>query len=50
MLIKLYLFSMIFQKEIVLEPKKRGIHLITDDVISHLPDHSGIVNIFIKHT
>ena len=41
---------MIFQKEIVLEPKKRGFHLITDDVISHLPDHSGIVNIFIKHT
>ena len=41
---------MIFQKEIALEPKKRGFHLITDDVISHLPDHSGIVNIFIKHT
>ena len=50
MLINLYLFIMIFQKEIVLEPKKRGFHLITDDVISHLPDHSGIVNIFIKHT
>ena len=50
MLINLYLFSMIFQKEILLEPKKRGFHLITDDVISHLPDHSGIVNIFIKHT
>ncbi len=41
---------MIFQKEIVLEPKKRGFHLITNDVISHLPDSSGIVNIFIKHT
>ena len=50
MLINLYLFNMIFQKEIVLEPKKRGFHLITNDVISHLPDSSGIVNIFIKHT
>ena len=41
---------MIFQKEIVLEPKKRGFHLITDDVITHLPDSTGIVNVFIKHT
>ena len=41
---------MIFQKEIVLEPKKRGFHLITDDVISQLPVSTGIVNIFIKHT
>jgi len=41
---------MIFQKEIVLEPKKRGFHLITDDVISQLPVCTGIVNIFIKHT
>ena len=41
---------MIFQKEIVLEPKKRGFHLITNDVISHLPDSTGIVNVFIKHT
>ena len=50
MLINLYLFSMIFQKEIVLEPKKRGFHLITNDVISQLPVCTGIVNIFIKHT
>ena len=50
MLINLYLSSMIFQKEIVLEPKKRGFHLITDDVISQLPVCTGIVNIFIKHT
>ena len=41
---------MIFQKEIVLEPKKRGFHLITNDVVSQLPVSSGIVNIFIKHT
>ena len=50
MLINLYLFSMIFQKEVVLEPKKRGFHLITNDVISQLPVSTGIVNIFIKHT
>ena len=50
MLINLYLFGMIFQKEIVLEPKKRGFHLITNDVISQLPVCTGIVNIFIKHT
>ena len=50
MLINLYLFNMVFQKEIALEPKKRGFHLITDDVISHLPNSTGIVNIFIKHT
>ena len=41
---------MIFQKEIVLQPKKRGFHLITNDVISQLPISSGIVNVFIKHT
>ena len=41
---------MIFQKEIVLEPKKRGFHLITNDVVSQLPVSTGIVNIFIKHT
>ena len=40
---------MIFQKEIVLEPKKRGFHLITNDVLVSSP-LSGIVNIFIKHT
>ena len=50
MLINLYLSSMIFQKEIVLEPKKRGFHLITNDVVSQLPVSTGIVNIFIKHT
>ena len=50
MLINLYLLIMIFQKEILLEPKKRGFHLITNDVISQLPNSTGIVNIFIKHT
>jgi len=40
----------VYQKEIVLEPKRRGFHLISDEVLNHLPSQSGIVNIFIKHT
>ena len=39
-----------FQKEIILKPRSRGFHLITDDIISVLPQLSGIVHIFIKHT
>ncbi len=41
---------MVYQKEIILEPKTRGFHLITDDVLNHLPARSGILNVFIKHT
>jgi len=41
---------MLFQKEIILKPRSRGFHLITNDIISVLPQFSGIVNIFIKHT
>ena len=41
---------MLFQKEITLKPRSRGFHLITDDIISVLPQFSGIVNVFIKHT
>ena len=41
---------MVYQKEIILEPKRRGFHLITDEVLNHLPAQSGIVNVFIKHT
>ena len=41
---------MVYQKEIILEPKSRGFHLITDEVLNHLPAQSGIVNVFIKHT
>ena len=41
---------MLFQKEIILKPRSRGFHLITDDIISVLPKFSGIVNVFIKHT
>ena len=41
---------MLFQKEIILKPRPRGFHLITNDIISILPQFSGIVNVFIKHT
>ncbi len=43
---------MIVQKEIILSPKPRGFHLITEEVIGHiqaLPD-VGIMQLFIKHT
>ena len=41
---------MLFQKEIILKPRSRGFHLITNNIISVLPQFSGIVNVFIKHT
>ncbi len=41
---------MLFQTEIMLEPKTRGFHLITENVTEVLPSISGLVNIFIKHT
>ena len=41
---------MIFQKEITLKPFPRGFHLISDVIFNELPNMSGIVNIFIKHT
>jgi len=44
----------VFQKEITLNPYRRGFHLITHDIIKHLPEldeiKSGILHIFIKHT
>ncbi|SEK85744.1 secondary thiamine-phosphate synthase enzyme [Aquimarina amphilecti] len=43
-----------FQKEIKLQPYSRGFHLITDEVISKIPEISEIVigqlQVFIKHT
>jgi secondary thiamine-phosphate synthase enzyme len=43
---------MIWQKEITLSPFRRGYHLITREIISHLPEMPavGMLNIFIKHT
>lgn len=45
---------MIIQKEIILKQKPRGFHLITSEILSHLPElinvTTGLANIFIKHT
>ena len=45
---------MIVQKEITLKPRNRGFHLITNDIITHLPElkeiKTGLVHIFIRHT
>jgi secondary thiamine-phosphate synthase enzyme len=42
------------QKEIRLRPRARGFHLVTDEVLGHLPELSkikiGLLNILIKHT
>ena len=42
------------QKEITLQPKNRGYHLITDELIAKFPEikkiNVGILTIFIKHT
>ena len=42
------------QKEITIDPKSRGFHLITDEVIMGCPDMQkievGIMQVFIKHT
>jgi len=44
--------NMVEQIEIILPTYKRGFHLITDEIMRHLPSlpENGIVNIFIKHT
>ena len=41
-----------YQKEIVLRPRKRGIHLITNEILQELPSlpNIGLINLFIKHT
>lgn len=45
---------MIFQKEITLKQKPRGFHLVTNEILSHLPELKnislGIAQVFIKHT
>ncbi len=44
----------IYQKEISLKPRKRGFHLITDEILENINELSdfknGIANFFIKHT
>ena len=43
---------MIVQVEITLKPRRRGFHLITDDIVSQLPTlpNTGLLNLFVKHT
>ncbi|MCH5235858.1 MAG: YjbQ family protein [Muribaculaceae bacterium] len=40
------------QKEIVLKPRNRGIHLVTNEILRELPPlpSIGLLNLFIKHT
>jgi secondary thiamine-phosphate synthase enzyme len=44
----------IFQKEIVLQARQRGFHLVTDDIAKQLPGlqniKTGMASILIKHT
>ena len=43
---------MVVQNEIILSPKPRGFHLITEEVVGALQDlpDTGLVHLFIKHT
>ena len=41
---------MVDQKIITLNTYPRGFHLITNEVIKHLPKITGVVNVFIQHT
>ena len=43
---------MITQKEFTLSPHRRGFHLVTKEVLSHLPElpQTGLLHLFIKHT
>ncbi len=45
---------MTIQKEITLQPKQRGFHIITRELLNQVPEiekiKTGIANIFIKHT
>jgi secondary thiamine-phosphate synthase enzyme len=42
------------QKEIALKARNNGFHLITDEILSHLPEIKaikiGLLNILLKHT
>jgi len=45
---------LIIQKEFSLEPRRRGFHLVTSEILKHIPElkqvKTGIFHIFIKHT
>lgn len=44
----------VLQKEFTLKSKPRGFHLVTDEIVSHVPEikniSTGLAHIFIKHT
>ena len=44
----------LIQRELVLAPRQRGFHLITDEVVDQLPEISGarvgLLHLFIRHT
>ena len=43
-----------FQREIIIDAKKRGFHIVTNEIISKLSEINdikvGLLNLFIKHT
>lgn len=43
---------MIQQTSFTLRPRRRGFHLITDEVLKHLPPlpQTGLLNLFLQHT
>lgn len=43
---------MIEQVEFSLKPRSRGFHLVTSEVLAHLPalPQAGLLNLFVKHT
>jgi len=44
----------LFQKEIILEQRDRGFHLVTDEILEQIPEikkiKTGLMHILIKHT
>ena len=42
------------QKEITLKPRSKGFHLVTDEILSNIPEIQilkiGLINILLKHT
>lgn len=44
---------MIQQFEFSLQPKRRGCHLVTQEILTHLPKvlpQAGLLNLFVRHT
>jgi len=45
---------MIIQKEITLDARKRGFHLVTEEIVAQIPElrtiRHGLLHIFIKHS